>query len=881
MSVDPAALADMLVAMVRGGMSPDDAVRRLSQFAPPEAVDAAKDEFALRTGRVRTLKDPRSLRSRDLIDWYTGPEPTDLIWYGFRGHLVTEGWQEAELTSLDDASTKVLSLMQPPGLPHVRTRGLVIGHVQSGKTANFTAVAAKACDVGYKFVIVLGGVIESLRRQTQRRLDRQLVAPTHADWFLLTDASRGFTRPPGRASAFLTEKHDLKILCVVLKQHRRLRYLIDWLRSAGEDILRNCPVLILDDEADQASVNAARNPDERTAINRLIVEALETLPKVAYVGYTATPFANVLVNPLDMSDIYPRDFIVDLPKPPRHFGPEDIFGREPIDADEDDVNTDGLDMVREVPAPELSDLQPAGRNAVPDFYPSVTPSLDQALRFFLLATAARRARGQSDQHSTMLVHTTFYTTTHLRFQPVIEAHLRRLADGFASGEVTEDLRALWEAESTTPGVTARDLDLPPVSFDQILEELPTVFGAVEVVVDNARSMRRLEYGEEPVTCVVIGGNTLSRGLTLEGLVVSYMIRTLSAYDSVLQAGRFFGYRPGYGDLPRLWMTTELEQDFRDLARVEAEIRADVRRYEMENLTPEEFAVRIPTHPKLAVTSALKMQHAVEAQVSYSGRRLQTIMFAHLDQEWLGHNLGAGRDLICRLTADGHAPTRLPGRWLFEGVVADRVLEFIDAYDFHQRSFEFRRKELIRDYIQAQRADDGAPLDRWNIVVVSRRAGAPLGTIDLGLPDEVPLLNRARMKRSDGTYADIKALMSKVDWIADFHELPSPDELRELDDAALAERRPRGVGLLLLYPVSKDSRPTRESNPADEKRTRVPLDAVEHVLGVGLAFPKADRLTPQSYVSVELPGRVEEDPWEPDSGEERDDDPGVAAAADGG
>jgi hypothetical protein len=861
MSIDGVdSLAEMVVAMVRGGMSPDDAARRLAQFSGAEEVEAALAEFARRTGRVRTLKDPRSLRRRDLIDWYTGPEPGDRFWHGFRGQLVEEGWKEPELDSLDGASTKVLSFMQPPGLPQVSTRGLVVGYVQSGKTANFSAVAAKACDVGYKFVIVLGGVIESLRRQTQRRLDRQLIAPTHTDWFPLTDASRGFTRPPGRASAFLTEKHDLKIMCVVLKQHTRLRYLLEWLRSAGDDILRNCPVLILDDEADQASVNAARNPDERTAINRLIVESLATLPKVAYVGYTATPFANVLINPVDMADMYPRDFIVDLPKPPRHFGPEDIFGREPIDADELDVNTDGLDMVREVPVDELVDLQPAGRNAVPDFYPSVTASLDEAIRYFLLASAARRARGQAAEHSTMLVHTTFYATPHMRFQPAIQAHLRGIREAFERGEVTDDLRALWERESTTPGVTAADFDLEPVTFDQLLEELPGVLAEIEVIVDNARSIRRLEYGSDPVTCVVIGGNTLSRGLTLEGLTVSFMIRTLSAYDSVLQAGRFFGYRPGYGDLPRLWMTTELEQCFRDLARVEAEIRMEVRRYEMENLTPAEFAVRIPTHPKLAVTAALKMQHAVEAQVSYGGRRLQTIMFAHRDRRWLDRNLDAGRNLIARLREDGCEPVELPGRWLIEGASADRVIGFIEEYQFHERSFELRRMDLICDYINAQRQADGS-LETWNVVVVGRRAGAPLGTITLGLPAEVPLLNRARMKRSDGSYADIKALMSKIDWIADFRTQPSSDELKGKEDAELAAMRPRGIGLLLLYPVARNSRPMRQQ-AEETKRTRVPLEAEEHVLGVGLAFPTAEHTTAQSYISVDLPGNVEEDPWEP-------------------
>src|SRR5262249_6766719 len=144
-----------------------------------------------------------------------------------------------------------------------------------------------------------------------------------------------------------------------------------------------------------------------------------------------------------------------------------------------------------------------------------------------------------------------------------------------------------------------------------------------------------------------------RGLTLEGLVVSYFVRAAGSYDTLLQMARWFGYREGYEDLPRIWMTEELQSSFTDLALVEQEIRFDIARYENEGLTPRSFGPRIRCHPSLSITSPMKMRHAVDAEVSFSGQLVQTILFHHRDVDEVEENLAAARRLASRVAAAGN------------------------------------------------------------------------------------------------------------------------------------------------------------------------------------------------------------------------------------
>ena len=262
--------------------------------------------------------------------------------------------------------------------------------MQSGKTANFTATIAKAADAGYRLFIVLSGVHNSLRRQTQLRIDEQLVERHPTRWVPLTDEQRDFGKPVKALP--LLGAPDLRCIAVVKKNVSRMTHLRDWLREAQKHGgLENCPILIIDDEADQASPNAARDPElDRTKINERLTELL-ALPRVAYVGYTATPFANVLVNPADATDIYPRSFIYALPKPPTYFGSRELFGAA-VSEDESTTSDQPHDMIRIVSDDEADEH--STKNLLADG-PSVTESLAEAIRWFILATTARRAAVRS------------------------------------------------------------------------------------------------------------------------------------------------------------------------------------------------------------------------------------------------------------------------------------------------------------------------------------------------------------------------------------------------------------------------------------------------------------------------------------------------------
>lgn len=845
-------LVSNIADVVKAGRTPEEAVRRLSSFVSPDVLRTALERYRELTRRIRTMREPGGIIDPYGEPWYMGPVPGDRFWPEYRDRLAQNAdWNGSALEDLDNSSTQIVALLRPPAAAQIRTRGLVLGHVQSGKTANFTAVIAKAADAGYRFFIVLSGLNNALRNQTQERLEEDLRIINSADWITVTDSVRDF-RETRNVNAFLADQQSAKILGVVKKHGGRLRRLIHWLQGAQASVLQACPVLVIDDEADQASPNSHPDPEERTAINRLIVELLLSLPKAAYVGYTATPFANLFIDPTQPEDLYPRDFIVDLPRGEDYFGSERIFGRPPLD--EQDEGTVGLDMIRTVPADEIPRLQ-SNAQGRESFVPDLTPSLRDALLYFWLATAARLARGHRRKHSTMLVHTSQYSAVHASFRPVLEKLRAQVLTALqSSGELVDELRNTWVREHDA--VSSAEVGEQPTAFDELLPFLNEAVSRTEVKVENSRSTDRIYYrtteDELGRIYVVVGGNVLSRGLTLSGLVVSYFVRSASAYDTLLQMGRWFGYRKGYADLPRVWMTKELRGFFFDLAAVEKEIRLEIERYKNGHVTPLDFAVRIRTHPQLAITSKLKMQHAVPASMSFGGREVQTIVFRYQDMAWLDRNLTAARSLIEAMIAGGTQPRQIQGRphHVFTAVDSVMILNFLSQYAIDSANSAMP-SQLLTGYIQAQNARQR--ILKWNVVLVTRSNIIPqLGSIDLGLESELPLVNRARFERGrDPALADIKALMSEIDSALDFQR-PST-ELRAMKRSDLLKLRDTEMpdnALLLLYPISKNS------SPLGRDPNRRPLDASTHVLGIALVFPSPEEDTPQSYMAVSLEGVVE-------------------------
>lgn len=855
-------LLELIARWVSGGGNIEGAVRQLEKFSvPQELIDEARRVYEIKVGRIRDLRDPGALvdKERGHGYWYAGPGDSDIFWPPLKSRLTQDiGYDPVK--NIDDYSSKILGLMRPPGVELIDSRGLVLGYVQSGKTTNFMSVAAKAADVGYRLFIVLSGITDNLRSQTQERLEEVLVGDLKQEWHLLTDLEQDFQSTGNAAN--LLGRPDHRLLAVVKKNPYRLRRLVRWLESAGEFTMKQCPIVIIDDEADLASIDVGRRRTSR--INGLIRQLLGR-PKVAYVAYTATPFANLLVNAQDYEDLYPRDFIVDLPRPDTYFGPERIFGRDPLTPEEEvEEVTEGLDVIRYVEWHEIPHVQPPrGRGAVYSWDPAVPDSLEQAIWWFLLATAVRRVRAVGTRHSSMLIHTTMLAEGHERLSARVSAFLERLRMQIHADQprIREALERLWSEESTR--VPPQDEASTTVTWAEVSGVLPEVLEQTRVIVDNYRSTERLSYaGDTPQTVIVIGGNTLSRGLTLEGLVCSYFVRAASAYDTLLQMGRWFGYRRGYGDLVRIWMTPELESWFFDLATVEEEIRRDIRRYENEDLSPLELGVRIRSHPSMAITSAAKMRHAVPAQVSYGGTRQQTILFNHKDVGWLHANWQAGRSLV-RSALDqavSHEPAAIRGRYVFRRLSSDAIIQFINEYCFHERAFQMRR-DLLAGYIEAQ--NDQGFLKHWNVVLMGHPSDEN-GTEDIGLSDGVNLITRSRMDMPGIQHANIKSLVSTIDRCADLPLARAEISKRvggDITDAKLLDLREDLVGdegLLCLYPISKDSRPRRRQQHSGRRR-RLPLEAVDHVLGACFFFPEArGRSAEVSYYTADLSDRPVED-----------------------
>lgn len=827
-------------------LSIEERVRAMRKIGvPPELLQRAQQRLVEEAERVRLLRDPAVLEADGREAWYAGPGPDDVFWPNVSKYLLAQLGNAESHEALDLSSTRVVSCLANPHRSAFSVRGLVAGDVQSGKTSNFTAVVAKAADAGYGFILVLSGTKSKLRRQTQSRLEQDLVQRDPDRWFLLTSEQRdfgaGFVTPPGQV---LVRWRQQPALAVVKKNSRVLKHLSTWIAGAPATLRSSIPVLIIDDEADEASINARKPEEQRTAVNGAILDILRLLGKASFVGYTATPYANFLIDATAEEDLYPRDFILNLTSGKQYFGYEKIFGRERTRYDESDEAIDGLDMIRSIAADEAGALKPARGEemAAPDL--ARLPALTRALAWFLLCTAARAARGQAGKHSSMLIHTSQRVAIHRLFKAPIEAWLKKLEGSVkkSTGLVVGELRQLWDAENAR--VPASEWGRTNQSFDSILVQLLPTVSRTRVIVENGMTPQeeRLVYGDEGGSYIVIGGDVLSRGLTLEGLVCSYFTRSASTYDTLMQMGRWFGYRRGFEELPRIWMTDELKSAFYELGGVDREMRQQIDRTYRPGLTPRDFAPMIRRMPSLAVTSRMKMQgrQVSEVRINYGARRVQTILFHHVNQRWLLNNQDAAKKLIDSAVRSGKvvSAVRAPEGKMVRAVGTSSVLEFLSEYQFHEQSWNLNAG-MIRKYVKKE-ADLGGLTD-WNVLVLGSRSGKT-ETFDIGL-GALHTIVRSRIDAPGLTYANIKSLMSLQDASADL-----PDGTAKDFEEAIARRSktlPR-TGLLVLYPIDRQSPPKSDGIEG----TRAPLNAVEVVIGLALVFPPSmqDAAGQHTYVT---------------------------------
>ena len=671
---------------------------------------------------------------------------------------------EPVVSSLDKLTDEILGkLEQPERIPPWDCRGMVVGSVQSGKTGNYCGLICKALDAGYRLIVVLAGMHDNLRSQTQYRLDegvlgrdsqkdRQLdqatsligvgrlfgaLLPVHTLTSSLDDGD--FSAP--KTDTGVSIGGDPVIL-VVKKNGSVLHNLLRWvLHVRGEEapgrtgkIIRGVPLLVIDDEADNASINTKDRKGKPTgdssvtAINGRIRELLDAFEKSAYVGYTATPFANIFINPEAETpkhgeDLFPRSFILNVSPPSNYVSPSLVFG---LDGDPDA----GIEPKQALPLFRLVD---DNEDAFPpkhkkDLHVDDLPdSLLRALNCFVLSCAARRARHQTEVHNSMLVHVTRFVDVQHQVAQLVQKRVDsiRLRLSIGEGErrqtLISELEILWREEfeptSAQIRLTMPDEEFGTLTWEQVSAELVESVGRLEVREINGHATDALDYvaHRQGFNVVAIGGDKLSRGLTLEGLSISYFLRTSRMYDTLMQMGRWFGYRPGYLDLCRLFTTEELRTFYRHIALAEVELRREFDRMKAAGLTPLRYGLRIREHPGgLLVTAMNKMSHARTQRLSYAGRLVQT---AHFDtaSKVVRNNVDCVRRFLAGL-GGRDAAKEVPTAWLWKDVSPTRLIkDLLSDFSTPSEGWRLQKPELI-EFIRRQAVV--GELTSWTVALVN-------------------------------------------------------------------------------------------------------------------------------------------------------------------
>ncbi|MFG2181469.1 Z1 domain-containing protein [Streptomyces abikoensis] len=626
--------------------------------------------------------------SHEYVPWrgIGAPRGVDWYWPAYSRYLGdTKGWPDSRIADLGEAAERVVErLADPTAAEAYQSKGLVVGYVQSGKTANFTGVIAKAIDAGYRLVIVLGGTLNLLRGQTQRRLDMELVgrenilrgtAETESDYaddrdwlhnrFLshagmpserggfdierLTTRDNDYKSLAQGIRALEIEKREKSLplydprnldhaaarLMVVKKNKSVLTKLVKDLKKIN-GMLGEIPTLIIDDESDEASVNTTnpRRSAERTAINEKLSELLSLLPRAQYVGYTATPFANVFIDPSDSADIFPKDFLISLPRPSGYMGVQDFHDLD-SQVSEDErtfANSNEHAYVRSIHSANEEDDDVSLRQAIDMFV------LTAAVKIFREAEDPRVAPG-SYRHHTMLVHESRLTADHRE----LKGRILRLWDesGYTSATGHARLRELFENDLLPVSRARADGYAVPSSFEALAPYIGAATARIGgdlnpiIVVNGDKDIERGEadFERRSIWKILVGGQKLSRGFTVEGLTVSYYRRCASNASTMMQMGRWFGFRESYRDLVRLWIgrnestgskELDLYEGFEAICHDEESFREQLAKYSVlvdgrPQVTPAQVPPLVSQHlPWLKPTSPNKMYNARLVEVRSPG-----------------------------------------------------------------------------------------------------------------------------------------------------------------------------------------------------------------------------------------------------------------------
>ncbi len=894
-------------------------------FDKQELFEILRADFSIGKGEITILSD-------DIEPWLNeGKANINFeLWNRYKLYM-SENDPSFPINDLDDFTDKILDkCVNPKDNNSWDRRGMVVGHVQSGKTSNYVGLINKATDAGYRVVIVIAGTISSLRRQTQERIDVGYIGrnssafirenenriigvgkyKVNTDIYSLT-SSYYKTGDEGDFNQSVANRLNIPIgknpvVFVIKKNKSILENLIDWFAKDvnanivdGSPKLFDVPVLIIDDEADAASVNATKSIEDIKTINRLIRTLLNLFNQNTFVGYTATPYANLFISQEhneDLTtivknkeykigeDLFPRDFIINIKAPSNYIGAAKIFGFENPFGDD----YEPLDIFREIDdfdPPFFKTINKNNKEDLPEYLP---PSLERAIKSFILTCAIRRLRGHENKHNSMLIHVALLVKWIDRIAYKVNEKTKEFADAIRSEDenILRDLKELFEHDfvPTTYNVLEnldyKDIRIKQHSWEEVKKELKKAVSKIDVrSVHGTRSTTNLEYHKIEeidysryekegigLSVIAVGGSRLSRGITLEGLSVSYYLRTTKMYDSLMQMGRWFGYRPGYVDLCRLYTTWQIFEWFNHITLATEEMRNDFDEMTASHQRPKDFRLKVRNHHGLmTITSLAKLNFSKSIEISFSGTNPQTYQLLKT-RNAIESNFKAFKDLISVLgfpEKQNRKESRGKIRYLFyPNQQIDSICEFIDTFKIEQPSI---RNATLSEYIKSQ--SKSFKINDWNVCVISntdekvfidyvgntplkeRQEKEDVMTYDLHYKGESITLgcsvrNQPKITRGSDYYLIAK---NQIDDLKDRQVDLLVNGFRtnkEIKEQRALEKK----GLLLLYAL--DERGTPNVNNG------IPI------VGYSLHFPKIENEVKTSYMTTIYDG-FEDEPQEDD------------------
>ena len=595
----------------------------IGKFSEEEQAHVVRKLIAL-VGVVKTEDEcivNTSEYSQQDPNWFSKLKESHNEWFtAYRTKLYQKEWSPNVIRELDKSSDAIMNFLGDPQSQQFNVRGLVMGDIQSGKTANFIALCNKAADAGYRVIIVTAGIIEKLRRQTQSRLEREFISLLPVKQVVkLTGTTYDFRKEQGENPLHVF-RNDVPVLCVVKKNVSVLQHLYKWLQkgvkkySESGEISLPWPLLFIDDEADNASINTKELTEEAnpTRTNELIRKILKSFTRSSYVGITATPFANVFIDPdtedkVVADDLFPKSFVYRLTTPSNYFGARTLF-------------EEGSPYLRIID--DIEFWLPASHKK--ENFPSeeLPASLKTAIGYFLLVNGVMDVMGENGEkidHRSMMIHISRFVAIQNRITTYVDDYVKRLiarisnycGDPTKAEKISEvrELHSIWSDFQLS-----RQCD--GMRWNRFLKEylLPAIKTLEVVSVNSGKTIKSLDYTESEKRVIVVGGNALSRGLTLEGLVVSYFRRNTMMSDTLLQMGRWCGYRGSWQSLVRVWMPQGAVDNFGYSSDISDELSEVFHQIVEQGGSPKDFAFKIRKCPgAMLPTARNKMRTATRVR----------------------------------------------------------------------------------------------------------------------------------------------------------------------------------------------------------------------------------------------------------------------------